>query len=117
MLLSPGQWADCRMALQLMESLRFRALIADKAYDTNSVHRAVEAQSASLEIKSKRSRKHKSAVNVGVYKRRNIIERVINRLKDYRRIATRYDKTDRNYMAFINIAAIIYNLKPTVNTA
>ena len=50
------------------------------------------------------------------YKRRNLIERLVNRLKHYRRVATRYEKTARNFLAFVHLAAALVTLGVTVNT-
>ena len=116
-LLSAGQRADCVFGPLLAQGLRPRALVADRAYDTQAMAGAAGACDAVLVVPSRRNRKHPRSLYKPVYRRRNIVERVIGRLKDHRRLATRYDKTDRNFKAFLCIAAASFNLNPTVNTA
>ncbi len=71
---------------------------------------------AELVVPSISTRKFPRNITKSVYKRRNIIERIIGRLKDYRRIAMRFEKTDSNFMSFVYIAAALHNFNATVNT-
>jgi transposase len=71
---------------------------------------------AELVVPSKSNRKSPRCITKSVYRRRNIIERVIGRLKDFRRLSMRFEKTDSNFFGFVLIAAALYNLNPTVNT-
>ncbi len=71
---------------------------------------------AELIVPSKSNRKFPRCITKSVYKRRNIIERIIGKLKDYRRVAMRFEKTDSNFFAFVYIAAVMLNLTATVNT-
>jgi transposase len=116
MILTQGQRADCTQSSSLISGLRLRAIIADRAYDTNAMIATAKALGAELVVSSKSNRKFPRSVNKAVYRRGNIIERIIGRLKDHRRIATRFEETDTNFFGFIYIAAILYNLNPTVNT-
>jgi transposase len=77
---------------------------------------AARACDAVLVVPSRRNRKHPRSLYKPVYRRRNIVERVIGRLKDHRRLAICYDKTDQNYKALLCIRAAIFNLNPTLNT-
>ena len=117
LILTRGQAADCVQGPKLVEGLRPRAILADRAYDTEQMLSVAKALGAEVVIPSKRNRKRHRPIQNRVYRRRNIVERIFCRIKDFRRLATRYDKTDTSYMGFGNIAAILFNLKPTVNTA
>ncbi len=82
-------------------------LIADKAYDTNSLRSLLAAQSIEAVIPSIRRRKPIIPHDALAYRDRNLIERLFGRLKDFRRIATRYDKLARNFLAGALIAAAV----------
>lgn len=115
-LTSAGQRADCLFGPLLAAGLRPRAIVADRAYDTAAMAATAAGCDAVLAVPSRRGRKRPRLLYKSVYRRRNIVERIIGRLKDHRRIATRYDKTDTNFNAFLYIAAALFNLNPTVNT-
>lgn len=86
---------------------RFTKLIADRGYDSNAIRTAIQAQGAEAVIPSTRSRKAPLPYNKDTYRTRNLVERLWCRLKDWRRVATRYDKLARNYMAGVLLAAIL----------
>ncbi len=108
LLLSPGNTHDVVMAPALVEAagpcLR---LIADKAYDTNSFRNLLAEKGIEAVIPSIRRRNPLIPHDVLAYRDRNLIERMYARLKDFRRIATRYDKLARNFLAGALIAAAI----------
>jgi transposase len=97
------------MAGSLIEAAngRFDRLIADRGYDTNAIRAAITAQGAEAVIPTTASRKAPIAYDRATYKARNLVERLWCRLKDWRRIATRYDKLARNFLAGAQIAAVI----------
>lgn len=82
-------------------------MIADKAYDANSLRQLLANQGAKAVIPSTKSRSRPIFYNKTVYRQRNLIERMFARLKDFRRIATRYDKLARNFLAGAFIVAIV----------
>lgn len=86
---------------------RFNQLIADRGYDSNAIRAAISAQDAKVVIPATRSRKAPIPYDRDAYRTRNLVERLWCRLKDWRRIATRYDKLATNYMAGVFLAAII----------
>ena len=86
---------------------RFDALIADRGYDSNAIRAAVQAQKAEVVIPPTRSRKTPLHYNRATYRARNLVERLWCRLKDWRRIATRYDKLANNYLSGVLLAATI----------
>ena len=108
-MISPGNLSDMTMAPALIEAAagRFDRLIADKGYDSNAIRAAIQAQGAEVVIPSNRSRKNLIPHDRHAYRARNLVERLWCRLKDWRRIATRYDKLAVNYMAGVLIAAAI----------
>jgi transposase len=108
LLLAPGNLHDVTMAPSLLARAgRLARLIADKAYDTNSFRQLLAQLAIEAVIPSVRRRKPLIPHDVVAYRLRNLIERMFGRLKDFRRIATRYDKLARNFLAGVAIAAMI----------
>lgn len=85
----------------------FRGLIADKAYDANSLRQLLADQNAKAVIPSTTSRRQPIPYNKTIYRERNLIERMFARIKDFRRVATRYDKLARNFLAGVLIVATV----------
>ena len=84
-------------------------MLADKAYDTNAFRAYLKQRKVRVVIPGKSNRKWKIRHDKAAYKRRNVIERCFGRLKDFRRIATRYDKLAENYFsALCLVAAVVY---------
>ena len=107
-LLTGGQIADCRAADVLLDDLPPRTIVlADKAYDSNAIRDLIERQGAVPNIPSKANRRWKSCFSKTLYKGRNAVERMFCRLKDYRRIATRYDKLATNFLGAIYLPATV----------
>jgi transposase len=82
-------------------------LIADKAYDTNALRGLLAERGIDAVIPSIARRKPLIPYDRIAYRQRNLIERMFGRLKDFRRIATRYDKLARNFLAGIVLAATL----------
>jgi len=82
-----------------------RVLIADKGYDSDAIREALEAGGGAV-IPARRNRKEQPPVDGSIHALRNRIERCINRLKNARRLATRYDKTVASYLGFIEIVSV-----------
>ena len=80
---------------------------ADKSYSNKRIRRYLAVRGIGITIPRKCNEKHKGKFDKEAYKQRNRVERLINRLKQYRRIATRYDKRAANYKAFLTIAATL----------
>jgi transposase len=106
-LLRPGQQADISGAEALIEGYQFGALIADKGFDSNNFIRQVESLEALVVIPPRSNRLVQRPVDRNLYADRNKIERFFGRIKHYRRIATRYEKTARNYKSFLYLASIM----------
>jgi transposase len=86
---------------------RFTRLIADRGYDSNAVRAAIVAQGAEPVIPATASRRAPIPYDTIAYRARNLVERLWCRLKDWRRVATRYDKLARNFLSGALIAATI----------
>jgi len=82
-------------------------VIADKGFDSDEFVRAVEATGAEAVIPPRSNRKAPRDYDEPLYKERNLVERFLNRAKHYRRVATRYEKTGRNFLAFWQFASIM----------
>jgi transposase len=108
LLLSAGNVNDLAMAVPLLSGAGpVRRVVADRAYDANSLRQFLAEQGAEAVIPSTTSRKQPIPYDRTAYRQRNLIERMFGRLKDWRRIATRYDKLARNYLAALHLAAIV----------
>lgn len=107
MILTAGQVADIECAHHLIERMPFEALIADKGYDANALVEAVETTGAQAVIPPRSNRRTPRTYDRQSYRHRNLIERFFNRIKHFRRIATRYDKLARSYMAFLRIVGAV----------
>lgn len=103
--LTPGQRADITQAEALVEPYAVEAVIADKGYDSNAFLACLEARDVEAVIPPKRNRKEQREIDRNLYADRNKVERFFNRLKHYRRIATRYEKTARNYLSMVYLAS------------
>ncbi|VVC34949.1 Transposase DDE domain,Putative transposase IS4/IS5 family [Cinara cedri] len=106
-----GQRSDYVKALDLVEGKKMAALIADKGYDANYMIKAAEAINAEPVIPPRSNRKTPREYDKELYKERNLIERMFNKLKNFRRVATRYDKLAISFLSFVHIASIYLWLK------
>ena len=106
--LTGGERHDITEAANLIDGMdNVGAVVADKAFDATSLIDCIEAMNATVVIPPKANRKVLRSYDKHVYKSRNLIERFFARLKQFRRIATRYDKLDVRFEAFISIAAAL----------
>lgn len=104
--LTAGQAHDSRMVEPMLRDMRNGTiLLADRAYDTNSLRELAKEKCAWANSPAKQNRKESFPVSSWVYRQRNQIERFFNKLKQFRGIATRYDKDARNFLAAIKLVA------------
>jgi transposase len=104
--LTPGQAHDGTAAAALLGELKPGAtLLADKAYDSNAIRDQVQDQGVWANIPIKSNRKGSFAFSAWLYRYRNLVERFFNKLKQFRGIATRYDKCPENFLAAIKLVA------------
>ena len=86
-------------------------VIADTAYDADHIRQTVAAMRAEAVIPSSPSRSRKYPLDKHLYAQRHLVECCISKLKQFRRVATRFEKTARNYLAIVTIAAIVLWLR------
>nr|WP_244639445.1 IS5 family transposase [Aureimonas endophytica] len=106
--LTPGNIADITMALPLLEAMRpAQRLIADKAYDADKLRTWLIERQIEPVIPGRAARGVVYPLNRKAYRRRNVIERMFGRLKNWKRIATRYDRLAVNYLSAIALIATV----------
>jgi len=108
--ITAGQVNDVTQALGLIHAGECRAVVADRAYDSDGVIAHIEELGARAVIPARSNRKRARSFDKACYGRRNVIERWFGRLKGFRRIATRYDKTLLSYAGFFATAAFLVAL-------
>ena len=103
--LLPGQRHDLLGVKSIIEDVEFGAFLGDKAFDANWLRDELAERKASAVIPSKSNRKSRIPHDKEVYKWRHLVENYFAKIKEFRGIATRYDKTDVSYIANWNLAA------------
>jgi transposase len=104
--LTPGQAHDSKMAEPMLKNIRAGTiLLADRAYDTNALRDFAKEKRAWANIPAKQNRKESFPFSSWVYRQRNLVERFFNKLKQFRGIATRYDKDPQNFLAAVKLLA------------
>lgn len=104
-ILTPGQTGDITQASALLEGCQAGHVIADTAYDSRALREIIEGIGAQPVIPSNPTRKQPFSHDKTIYKLRNRIERCFNKLKHFRRFATRFDRRATHFLAFIHLAA------------
>ena len=107
--LLPGQRFDTVGVPPLIEGLTFDALIADKAFDSNAIIADLDARGAKIVISQHPRRAKPLAIDAEIYKWRHLIENFFCKLKEFKRIAMRADKTDQSFSAIVHLAAAVIN--------
>lgn len=109
--LTGGQAHDATQAETLLEGQAAEQIIADKAYDADRIREAIAELGATAVIPPHPRRRQPIGYDKHLYKERHLVECFINRIKHFRRIATRYDKTAASFAAFITLVATIIALR------
>lgn len=104
--LTGGERHDVTQAETLLKGLSPDFVITDKGFDSDPVRNDIRRCGAKPVIPSRKGKRRRRYDRVK-YKLRNVIERFFNRVKHYRRVATRYDKTARNYFGFLCLASLV----------
>jgi len=104
-IITEGQTGDITTAPALLDGLATEAVLADKAYDSNALRALIAKMGAEAVIPSNRTRKVAIPHDAAIYRHRNRIERCFNKLKHFRRIATRYDRRTIHFSGFVLLAA------------
>jgi transposase len=105
LILTPGQRGDAPIAPALLHGLSPRRVLADKAYDSNALRSLIADMNAEAVIPCNPTRKQLIPYDFEAYKLRNTIERCFNKLKHFRRIATRFDRRAAHFLGFLQLAA------------
>jgi transposase len=109
--LTAGQRGDAPQALTLIQDMPAKVVMADTAYDSDQIRKAVAEKGARAVIPNNPARAQKHPLDEHLYAQRHLVECCFSRLKQFRRVATRFEKTARNYLAVITLAAIILWLR------
>ena len=109
--LTAGQRGDAPQADVLIKDLPAEIFMADAAYDSDRLRQAIAAKGAVAVIPNNPSRAQKYPLDKHLYAQRHLIECCFNKLKQFRRVATRFEKTARNYRAVVTLAAIVLWLR------
>jgi transposase len=104
--ITPGNYHDNSSAEALLEDIEAGAVIGDKAYDADWIVDLIEGQGMLAVIPSTATRKEQRDIDKELYKERNVVERFFNRIKHYRGLATRYEKTVESYLAMFLLACV-----------
>jgi transposase len=105
--LSPGQAHDASLIDELLRGLPGKAmLLGDRAYDADKIRADQAERGGWANIPPKRNRVNPIVFSPHLYRQRNLIERFFNKIKHYRRIATRYDKLGDTFLAALKLVAI-----------
>lgn len=110
-ILLPGQRHDSVGVAPLITGLDFGALIADKAFDNNWLRAELNDRGALAVIPPNGSRAKTIPYDREIYKWRHLVENFFQKIKEFRRVATRFDKTDTSYAAEIHLVAAFLALK------
>ena len=109
LVLSPGESSDHKHAPELVEqaiAYQAQTVIGDKGYDSDALRGQIENAGLESIIPFRKCRNIRHEIDRKKYKERNVVERFIGKLKENRRVATRYDKKDTHFAGFIILAAI-----------
>ncbi len=117
--LTPGQRHESTVFEQLLEQgavkrsgpgrpkLRPRRVVGDKGYSAGRIRRYLHRHGIRVTIPRRRDERRRGVFDRAVYRLRNLIERLVNRMKQFRRVATRYEKRAQNYLAMLTVVAIL----------
>lgn len=109
--LTAGQRGDAPQAGPLVEGLPAEVVMADTAYDADHFRQAIADKGAVAVIPNNPSRTKKHPLDKHLYAQRHLVECCFSKLKQFRRVATRFEKTARNYLAVVALAAIVLWLR------
>jgi transposase len=111
LILTGANESDIAQAEALLADHEPEAVIADKGYDKKAFVEEVESRGAEAVIPTQKDRKEQREIDRHLYRERNVCERFWSKAKQYRRVATRYEKKAANFLAFVKVAAMMVMLK------
>ena len=106
--LTPGQAADITQAAPLLDQVEPGAFLADKGYDSDALVATLEGRGITPVIPPKANRKEPRKTDFALYRERNLIERFFGNLKQYRALATRYDKLANTFLAAVALVCVLF---------
>ena len=110
-MLLPGQRHDSIGVAPLIEGTEIQALIADKAFDNDAIRTELDARGVTAVIPPKADRARHIPCDFAMYRWRHLVENYFAKIKEFRGIATRYDKTDTSYRANLNLVATLIAMR------
>jgi transposase len=102
---------DVKPAYELLSGLSAERVIADKAYDADDLLKQIQMQGATAVIPPKSNRKEPGACDWAWYKERHLVECFFGKLKSYRRVFARFEKTAMSFMGFIHFISVLIWLR------
>jgi transposase len=111
LLLTAGQVSEHTQAEALIAGFSADFVLADKGYDSDAFVEAIKGSGAVAVIPPRSNRKTPRDYDKEIYKERNLVERLFQKLKEYRRVATRYERLVINYMTMLSLACVLIWLK------
>ena len=109
--LLPGNRYDTIGVAPLIENIEFDAILADKAFDANWIVEEMNERGAQIVISQRPKRKHPLQIDEEIYKWRHLVENFFGKLKEFKAIAMRCEKTDRNFNSMIYACAALINAR------
>ena len=106
-ILTQGQSSEYEQASAMITGFQADFVLADKGYDSNDFIEAIKIGGAQAVVPPRKNRVEVRDYDKTIYKERNFVERLFQKLKHYRRIATRYEQLARNYMAMLSLVATV----------
>ena len=106
--LTPGQAADITQAVPLLDQVGPEAFLADKGYDADALIEMLDERGITPVIPPKANRRAPRKTDFALYRERNLVERFFNRLKQYRALATRYDKLANTFLAAVALVCVLF---------
>ena len=110
-LLTAGHRGDAPQAGPLIDDLPAQVVMADAAYDSDQLRQTIAEKGAVAVIPNNPSRSRKHPLDKHLYAQRHLVECCFSKIKQFRRVATRYEKTAKNYFAVVTVAAIVLWLR------
>lgn len=105
--LTAGHKGDAPQAEALIDGLSADVVMADTAYDSDRLREVIADKGATAVIPNNPSRARKHPLDKHLYAQRHLIECCFSKLKQFRRVATRFEKTEKHYLAIVTLAAIV----------
>lgn len=109
--LTGGNRHDCQQAESLTADFDFDVLIADKGYDSEKFLQTISERGAQIVVPSRANRLEPREIDKYLYRERHLIECFINKLKQWRRIFSRFEKLSKNYLSFIHLVSSLIWLR------